>query len=1784
MNPMQTFPVRSPLLSSAATDTGSFAKQNTTRHDTTRHDTTRHDTTRMLFCFICMLSLCLPSLKAQILAMDLSYSYQGGTQYLVTLRTYYTCGVTAPIFHTNALVAEPQDYNGNVGANLTYNGGWTYSVTSYNDACGNCLTSEVTRTLLLDVAQTTFPIVHLSITNPSLLRSSSINTIQNAASTMICATADIYIRDMNGNSILNNNPIFSEPNVRRMCNAYCFNDSLHFNSFDNNVNMMDIVSFTLTPALTDNAGASVVYNPNPPLNGTFTQGLLPPLVLSYLPTNTSMSSIPSNADIGVFGIDVVETRNGVVVGKMHKECAILTKPCALPTLTKEVVHPIANTGQTDEFVLTVQNIDLPIMGLTLFDALPQGLSATLANNPNAPYYHIGFLGCSQTEKDTVFVRVDALCGDTAINVAQIDSISCVKIALPLLTQVQDSDSIFVYKPEWAFTKTMTPPSPNLGDMVTFQVSFENLGDSAIEDTLYFLETPSFSCFQYVGLSATLNGSPYNQYSYLGGVITNWGDIPTNGLLNFSFTALYVNGKDTCENCAYLSWTFKDSCAYLDTACMQPIVPQYADVGIEKLLISTPPYADSSILQYQLVVTNSGPNGAPSGIMIADLFPNCLVDSTATFSSTSAYTLNNNLLTLNTPIPVNSSVTINLNVLYNPSITDTSCSNIATLISPPTFNDTILTNTSDTVAIQQQVTDISVLKYCSNCDIVPLPANMGNSFIIKIKNHGNQAATGIHIIDEWELDCFKLDNFGILYASNSAALSFATNPTNLELTISLLDVLDSVVIQCFMERTRLCEACENLAYLDHFDGIDSLATNDSSEAIVPPSVAPSPSGSYYISSAIPIEWDNTGVPLSLAGTSTNPVQVFIEDFTTVIIPNTIGVSLLYTEITLGEGARILIQKNGLLNLRLCTLHGCEKMWDKIEVQAGGRLESEGTEFFDAQYAVFIHDNANISLNSQVNPNRFINNYIGIFVPFNVNNQSGQNPNINNTKVLIGNGTEFTYNPNLPFLPPFNGQATHQNNETKPFAGMDIAGATLSLADLRMTGLVNGIIARSCNLKVTKGRYQAMGWNAALNPQDDYNQNPYNGSCIAALGGSCQPNSKCFGYLAVNGNGTNWMFMNSRFGVYTDRNDAFVESCRMVNMRTGIHVQNCENRAYRMFENRIEARLNGITAWFSDGASQFQIHRNHIEMAGFLLPGTERLGIGIGDMNLANPMLSIRQNEVELFTRGIGLDVVSVAGTQPTFNPNVANIMGNLINIHTPLAPNAFVGYRLLASHDLYVHCNEAVDSTDTQSGIGYLSFFSPRNRFQCNTAKNTDIGFYYSGDCTSQNGFVGNYMGRNNRGLYLATNWLSPMARMGTQLANNGNLWDNGLVANEEAFTDDNLANTFSRFEVDNASTLWGIHLPTNNLVGWFNPSTLPSASACITNSDVGPGSCKSNINGNIAPPAAMNIQLTDTLITQDSLYVDGEETAEWLVKRSLYNVLEEDENLLNSSSIYQQYYLDKSQETVGQFEQIQADAKDLIDANQDAVLLDYKVKIGNLLGNIAINDSVLQSGTAPQDSVFRYNQNIVLQDSIHLLDSLSRIIYMGLTSDRNDKATDIQANNEGIVTNEVFEENEKIVNESYTQYLKEGVSALDFNQLAAVAFQCPGLEGNAVFKARTLYRLTNDSIAFHDDSLCLYASINARKIHKKKVLPKLNKLLTKVTVHPNPANDKIIITFPAKLEEVHYLLLCNTLGQVVINYQLNAEGNRIEIPLSNLAEGIYHYQITNSSQIRVGNGKLIIQH
>ena len=176
----------------------------------------------------------------------------------------------------------------------------------------------------------------------------------------------------------------------------------------------------------------------------------------------------------------------------------------------------------------------------------------------------------------------------------------------------------------------------------------------------------------------------------------------------------------------------------------------------------------------------------------------------------------------------------------------------------------------------------------------------------------------------------------------------------------------------------------------------------------------------------------------------------------------------------------------------------------------------------------------------------------------------------------------------------------------------------------------------------------------------------------------------------------------------------------------------------------------------------------------------------------------------------------------------------------------------------------------------------------------------------------------------------------------------------------------------------------------------------------------------------------------------------------------------------------------------------------------------------------------------------------------------------------VKAANAGIATSELIEANEQTVHDIYLATIGKDVDEFSITQaddLFAIANQCPMLGGNAVFKARSLYWMIDDSYHFDDQLLCLPHGIIVKSLAEP--------LPNTVSIIPNPTSEEATLVLSGMLEEAGMLVVYDAVGKEVLHIRLPAETLRVPFSTSGLAPALYHYRVHSRGE-SLGTGKLTI--
>lgn len=187
-----------------------------------------------------------------------------------------------------------------------------------------------------------------------------------------------------------------------------------------------------------------------------------------------------------------------------------------------------------------------------------------------------------------------------------------------------------------------------------------------------------------------------------------------------------------------------------------------------------------------------------------------------------------------------------------------------------------------------------------------------------------------------------------------------------------------------------------------------------------------------------------------------------------------------------------------------------------------------------------------------------------------------------------------------------------------------------------------------------------------------------------------------------------------------------------------------------------------------------------------------------------------------------------------------------------------------------------------------------------------------------------------------------------------------------------------------------------------------------------------------------------------------------------------------------------------------------------------------------------------------------------------------------------QTKNQAIAGTNLFESNEKELNTYYLNYLQNGMESLmpaNLVWIESLAKKCPYLDGQAVFKARTLYGMISGPKPYNDLQICntvgVYKGSLSLYEQENASLFQLDKNQAgDLQVFPNPGWDYVTFKLTQANLQLQYVRICNMAGQQVLeDTQPNQSGIK-RMDIKNLIQGLYTYLCVDSNGL-VYTGKLI---
>jgi hypothetical protein len=478
------------------------------------------------------------------------------------------------------------------------------------------------------------------------------------------------------------------------------------------------------------------------------------------------------------------------------------------------------------------------------------------------------------------------------------------------------------------------------------------------------------------------------------------------------------------------------------------------------------------------------------------------------------------------------------------------------------------------------------------------------------------------------------------------------------------------------------------------------------------------------------------------------------------------------------------------------------------------------------------------------------------------------------------------------------------------------------------------------------------------------------------------------------------------------------------------------------------------------------------------------------------------------------------------------------------------------------------SGNIQSNDAFTFSIANFNRIINNAASHTRYGFNFQGVCTDSY-FLGNTTADHFTGLHLGTSGI-----MGAQF-HRGNKWfgpysyivfGNQIGAVNENNSGDPNDILQSEFRIHTqVGTIWHPYSYVPNLLGapWFNVDLLGTPAAETYQNDC-------HIPDE---PRSYSVEKVDSLIVSGSLSaVEFPAESQWMGARTLVEKLSQSDSLQTINSFFEWFYDSSLTGNTGKLNSFHQIIRQSWNENsafvQEANHKDSIVRAS--LYEISLLDSSISLLTDTVEIMLLTEQRKILYQNIVALVNEINSLRTTIKNSIQAAIESADAENSSVTAAAVIENNEKTVNRIKAKFFKFGKDSLpvtDFNDLLSVAIQCPLAGGKAVYVARTLYNIFNDTIFYDDASVCALLGYYRKKNGESHIKT------CSVFVFPNPAQEKISIIETFSEDEQTSYEIFDASGVLIQEGKLTPSDGYSTIQTDKLSNGIYSLIVRSKNSL-----------
>jgi hypothetical protein len=859
-----------------------------------------------------------------------------------------------------------------------------------------------------------------------------------------------------------------------------------------------------------------------------------------------------------------------------------------------------------------------------------------------------------------------------------------------------------------------------------------------------------------------------------------------------------------------------------------------------------------------------------------------------------------------------------------------------------------------------------------------------------------------------------------------------------------------------------------------------------------------------------------------------------------------------------GASIQLLGSNQLNAINTTFSGCDTMWQGMLIRDRGTISFESNVVLrDAQTGIDLGQNGNALINQSL----FENNVTGIYNP-------EVYPSIFGGSLLL-NGVTFDMT-SSGFKTSYQGQPAHG---VIPFAGIFLNDAYLDIGrdDLSLNtfnNMNNGVRAFRSEIAVRNCSFSNIQLTSFYHTGGNEN-----GSAISVHGDleiSGLPSGlKVF---PVPGGINN--VVSSRTGIYASYTAVGISGCKMDSMRFGIEVNQATAGIFSsIIANTIKATDYGINLYDNNGGGQIVVEDNLINING------SKVGIGIGAAEFVKAptnTYAINNNTVYIKNAGAG---IQGSGITNSLISNNRVTMEKGINT----APST-TGINVLGGSDNTISCN-TVSGKGYQLNIndtiryGYRIAQSPNNQIQCNSSDSTGFSFRFEGAGNANSILKGNHMGNAWCGLFLNSEAIigqQPVIMLGSIY--HGNIWLDSLrySSNFGAVNLNDLNQQSLQTSLFTTNSTINFHnpiIPTDTTLspffvddqGWFDRVPAGSSFDCLQSQ-----TCNSALAGGDDGEMFRQLVVNDSAVS--TVFIEeSKEIAKQLVYKELIN----DSIFINND--YLQFVAANENSTIGKLYSVNEQLTSLFKSDSTTLF-----NIDSLQDQLSIwTDSLHSINLAlsiQQDSILDSLKSIVVDQMEFQRNEISDLLNQHLTNVSSGQSQSLQENNT-ISPTIAPQLNEQYINDVYVRFKSQGRIILlqEYNGLLSVAQQCPSSGGEAVFRARELIKLVNDSIEYDDASVCAQMGI----YRKKQLTTEKNQAINLLLI-PNPAKEQVQLVSSGFLPYNELKITIHDLeGRLLIEKSVRTKLISVVLNTTTLSNGIYVVDFTTDQQEH-GSTKLVI--